>query len=716
MSLPPLMQKGLSALLKVIKFTDPSSINQAVTTLEQHFTLSAYEIALAYQKSYKSGLNAIIAGLGKASIFDAKVIEEFAINIVPDYLQPFALQQGIQAYLPLQQFCSRTIAKCDVLIEHKTLLFQGEENQLTEADLAALITDTDSLSITALVLEQLQSLKATHPDLLDEELLAFFRFNDLLGNAILFFLHEQLRRDSRVEATLAALQRQDLWQDVREIKASLKQLMTRFDLSKQIKARDELTYHNSDSLSLINQATVKLKRLHLNNPQLSQLVIMGGSVLSSAGALPEAENLLREAQAMTLNEADRALAAFNLFQVRLRNQAFEEALMALQEAINIDQQGYALHDVEKYPIERILGAGGMGCVFLCQHKLRKQRVVVKCFWEDCQGTVEDVFKEAFAMSEIAGEYVPMPLDYGYVDPVKQERAFFVTEYIEGTIDGETWLAKRGELRLAEGLQVGLQIAKGLQVAHAAGILHLDLKPANVLLKKMAHISQTSEMAVKIIDFGLAQVAKPLQQALITRQTQNKLSLFGQAVFGTLDYAAPEQQGFEQYGLPSVKSDVFAFGTTLYRLLTNERPRKLNPRRLAEAPALFDLLCDCVEDEPHRRPSIPELINQLEGLDKQISTQNVCVEKPSQVEALESKDELEQLLELARHKYEQNPLSYFSSTRFSDDEELITEVNVVCPYCDYIFPTTEGGVECPKCHWDFEIDDDGDVISSYEDDQ
>ncbi len=193
-------------------------------------------------------------------------------------------------------------------------------------------------------------------------------------------------------------------------------------------------------------------------------------------------------------------------------------------------------------------------------------------------------------------------------------------------------------------------------------------------------------------------------------------MFGQAVFGTLDYAAPSLQGFEQYGLPSVKSDVFAFGTTLYRLLTNERPRKLNPRRLAEAPALFDLLCDCVEDEPHRRPSIPELINQLEGLDKQISTQNVCVEKPSQVEALESKDELEQLLELARHKYEQNPLSYFSSTRFSDDEELITEVNVVCPYCDYIFPTTEGGVECPKCHWDFEIDDDGDVISSYEDDQ
>jgi len=456
------------------------------------------------------------------------------------------------------------------------------------------------------------------------------------------------------------------------------------------------------------RASLKLKRLDLNNPELSQLVIMGGSVLSSAGALPEAEALLREAQAMRLSEADRALAAFNLFQVRLRNQAFDGALMALQEAIKIDQEAYALHDVEKYPIERILGAGGMGCVFLCEHRLRKQRVVVKCFWEDCQGTVEEVFKEAFAMSEIAGEYVPMPLDYGYVVPVKQERAFFVTEYLEGAIDGETWLAKRGELSLAEGLQVGLQIAKGLEVAHVAGIVHFDLKPANVLLKKRVDVSQVSEMVVKIIDFGLAHVEKPLQQqALITRQTLNKISLFGQAVFGTLDYASPEQQGFEQYGPPSVKSDVFAFGATLYRLLTNERPRKLNPRRLAEAPALFDLLCDCVEEQPHRRPSIPELIRQLEGLEKKI--------KPSQLDAVESEaeDELEQLLELARCQYEQNPLSDFSSTRFSDDEELITEINVVCPYCDYIFTATEGGVECPKCHWDFDIDDDGDVISSYE---
>jgi len=672
MSLPPLMQKGLSALLKVIKMTDPAIISKTITTLEEHFTLSSYEIAGAYQKSYESALKAIIVGLDKPSFFDSKVTEEFAQQIVSNYLQPFA-------GAALSQFCAETIAKCQALMKYK--LFQGDQSKLTEAELVSLITDTDSLSITELVIEQLRKHQGTRPYLNDDRLLAFFRYDDLLGTAILFFLHEQLRKEPRVESTLAALQRQGLWHDFHEIKETLKQLMTRLDLSSQIKARDELTYHNNDSLKIISEAATKLKQLPKNHPQYSQLVIMGGSVLSSTGALPEAENLLVQVKKMAPNDSDRALAAFNLFQVRVRSGDFKQALTALQEAISIEPQRFSLHDVEKYPIKQILGAGGMGCVFLCQHKLQKKSVVVKCFWEHGKGSAEEVFKEAFAMSQIAGEYIPTPLDYGYADPIKQERAFFVTEYVDGAVDGETWLKQYGKLNVEKGLQVGLQLAKGLQVAHAAGIFHLDLKPANILLKQT-----DTGIVVKIIDFGLSQVSPPLQQAL--RHTQTKFSQ--PAVFGTLDYAAPEQQG---YGKPSAKSDVFAFGTTLYRLLTHESPRKLNPRRLADAPELFDLLCDCVEEEPTQRLSVEKIIKTLEKiqLDKK----------------LEQNNELEMLLELARTKYGQ--------TSLKESYQEKNDLPIVCPYCDYIFTVNEEGeIECPKCHWGFEIDDDGDVIS-YDDD-
>ncbi|MDM8562745.1 leucine-rich repeat domain-containing protein, partial [Candidatus Marithioploca araucensis] len=194
-----------------------------------------------------------------------------------------------------------------------------------------------------------------------------------------------------------------------------------------------------------------------------------------------------------------------------------------------------------------------------------------------------------------------------------------SEYIEGAIDGEAWLDKYGKLDVQTGIAVGLQIAKGLQLAHDKGIFHLDLKPANILLSspKKSDVFQTSdfsEVSVKIIDFGLAKVAPSLGQEMATQRSRSGLSLLAQsAVFGTMDYAPPEQQGMTLYGEPSAKSDVYAFGKTLYRLLTGENPQTLHPRRLADAPELFELLCDCVEIEPGKRVDVGNLVGRLKDL-------------------------------------------------------------------------------------------------------
>jgi len=606
------MQKGLSTFLNVIKLTDSMIINQVVTTLEKHFILSLHEIAQAYQKSFESALNTIITGLDKQSRSN-ELSNEFARQIFPDYLEPFASQNLAPGNLAFQQFCTEAIAKCKALIKHKTSLFQSEQTILAHADFVSIITDTASLSITDLILEHLSHHPTTKNLLDDDRLLTFLSYNDLLGQAILLFFENELRQNEQVINTLEALQEQGLWQDLREIKDSLQRLMNRLDLSEQIKPHDEYTHHNNESQLFIRETVDKLNLIPTNHPQYSQLLIMGASSLSSTGALQEAEELLEYALEEAQNDAVESLAAFDLFQVKIRRGNFESALVDLQHAINIDPYRYALHDVDKYPMTNILGAGGMGCVFLCQHKLQKKEVVIKCFWEHRKGPAEEVFKEAFAMADIAGQYVPAPLDYGYVDQVNQERAFFMTEYINGAIDGETWLDQYGKLNLKDGLNVGLQIAEGLQAAHIVGVFHLDLKPANILLKQTE-----AGLEVRIIDFGLAQVATPLQQQLFTRHRQTQLSVLGQMVFGTLDYAAPEQQGFEQYGEPSSKSDVFAFGATMYRLLTNENPRKFNPKRLAEVPELFELLCDCVEEEPEQRPSLADISTEIKYLEQYVS--------------------------------------------------------------------------------------------------
>jgi len=94
------------------------------------------------------------------------------------------------------------------------------------------------------------------------------------------------------------------------------------------------------------------------------------------------------------------------------------------------------------------------------------------------------------------------------------------------------------------------------------------------------------------------------------QVRSGKSMLMQTVFGTLGYSPPEQQGETQYGKPGAKSDIFAFGATMYRLLTGENPRVLRERVLPDVPELRTLLFDCLETNPDKRPEINELVERL----------------------------------------------------------------------------------------------------------
>jgi formylglycine-generating enzyme required for sulfatase activity/tetratricopeptide (TPR) repeat protein len=689
MSLNPFIKICISTLLggPIVEFM----AEKVVSAFQEHFNFSPFEIANAFQESYGYALDAIAAGLAKPnkqSLLHAKVKREFAAQIDHNYLQPFAVQDGVQALPALRHQLIEQIKQ----LTQQPPIFSGENRRLTESELATVINDKGLVTITDLILEQLPTIGKT--------LKAFLRYDDLLGKATLFFLHESFRKNPRAEKTVAALQREGILVDVRDIKTTQEQILTclqheldqqkadlmqavqeghfsqveqlspkltrlqqsmdevpqrieasvaawqsshqelidffctwaklldakvdkidenletllqefrqfmqRFELSKQIKPRDEFAYHSSASLELIQKALAQLKRLPKQGAEYNQLILMAGSVVFSTGNLAEAEKLFIQARDAAQNTSEKALASFNLFQVRLRNKEYAKALADLQSAIECDPH-YALHDIGRYPIVRLLGAGGMGCVFLCDEQWGEKQVVVKCFWEGRKGSRQQVFGEAMIMREIAGAYVPKPLDCGYVDAIRQEKPFFVTEYVDGALDGETWLAEHGKLDVQTGIAVGLEVAKGLQVAHEKGIFHLDLKPANLLFKQTE-----SGLMVKIIDFGLAQVGTSLRQEAVSRGSSSGTTLFGQAIIaGTLDYAPPEQLGS---GKPNAYSDLYAFGATLYRLMTGESPRNLNPRRLADAPsALFDLLCECKEEEPARRPSIVAVIARLSEL-------------------------------------------------------------------------------------------------------
>ncbi len=708
MSNTTIFRKGVCFLLNSVVVNLLSTEKEKVfELLKKNFTFTVSEIADAFQDSYSYALAAIATGLMPAEqqsdfwkkLFQSKPENNFLQCIEQDYLQDFVQIEGITSE-NLSTFREIAVEQCKALA--KITLFQADNVPFSEAELAQFLTDTENFAISDLVLEQV-------PIALDKRLSAFLKYNELLGNAILFFLHKKL--GTRVTKTLEVLQREGFLLDIHKIKnivqateadlnqalsakkfaevadlgekldslqqiesviqthyshflefsrrfaswaallnihiepvlsaieqiqgnlknfhsknkqtksvaeailTILKHLLKQSDLSLKIKRQDEFIQHNRSNLKLIKEVLELWKQMPSSSPQFSRLAIGLASVVSSAGYLEKAEFLLIQAYQNARNDVERGLIAFNRFQVHIRQQAYDKALSHLMEAILLNPQRYALHDVHKYPIERLLGADGMGCIFLCEQRLKKnQKVVVKCFWKTHKGLLDKVFQTPWLIAEIAGEYVPQPLDYGFYDLARQKRAFFVTEYIEGAVDGETWLKQSGKLEMKTGIAVGLQIAKALQIAHQHGILHLNLKPANIWLLK-----QGNKLSVKIIDFGLAKVAPSLGQAISTQPNHFDLSLFAQSMlFDRLDYAPPEQQGLTCYGQPSAKTDVFSFGKTLYRLLTGERT--LHPKHLA--PELFALLCDCVDSLPEKRLDVTTLNSRLTDLSTQLSGVNI----------------------------------------------------------------------------------------------
>ncbi|OAD23104.1 hypothetical protein THIOM_001069, partial [Candidatus Thiomargarita nelsonii] len=361
MSLNPFIKTGISTLLggPIVEFM----AEKAISAFQAHFDFSAFEIANAFQESYGYALDAIAAGLAKPnkqSLRHAKVKREFVVQIDQNYLQPFAVQDGVQSEA-LPALRHQLIEQIKELTQQPPI-FSGENRRLTESELATVINDKGSVTITDLILEQLPAIGKT--------LKAFLCYDDLLGKATLYFLHESFRKNPRAEKTVAALQREGILVDVRDIKTTQEQILTRlqqkldqqkadlmqavqeghfseveqlspeltrlqqsidqvpqrleasvaawqsshqelieffgtwaklldakvdkidenvevllqefrqfmqrFELSKQIKPRDEFTYHSSASLELVQKALAQLKRLPKEDAHYNQLVLMAG--------------------------------------------------------------------------------------------------------------------------------------------------------------------------------------------------------------------------------------------------------------------------------------------------------------------------------------------------------------------------------------------------------------------------------------------------------
>ncbi len=266
--------------------------------------------------------------------------------------------------------------------------------------------------------------------------------------------------------------------------------------------------------------------------------------------------------------------------------------------------------LEHYEIVRRLGVGGSGVVYLAEDTLLQRPVVLKILRAG-QLTVEQmrttVLREARLASAIEHPNVCSIFEVGE----SGDEAYIAMQYVPGQSLDQ--LIERGPANLQLVLSVGIQMADGLQAAHALGIFHRDLKPQNVMLSEGG--------LVKLLDFGLARRLRPEDATFDPAQPTTAKPGQGASPHtvrgGTIRYMAPEQF---VTGQSSVQSDVWALGVLLYELASGHHPfarpdvedfqairsiQFFEPPDLSElvpdvSPELKSVIARCLEKNPSAR--------------------------------------------------------------------------------------------------------------------
>jgi hypothetical protein len=253
-----------------------------------------------------------------------------------------------------------------------------------------------------------------------------------------------------------------------------------------------------------------------------------------------------------------------------------------------------------YEIVDLIGAGGMGEVYRARDTRLGRDVAIKVLPEHMAHDADALGRfgrEARAVAALSHPHIAALFDIGETDGTH----YLVMELLEG--ETLTSRLRRGVLPEKDALRIGTEIAEALGTAHAHGIVHRDVKPANVMLTRSG---------VKLLDFGLARLQR---RPDTSGETASMTGLGDGVLAGTLPYMAPEQVRGQA---ADARSDIFALGAVLYEMLSGRRafggetaadtmtailtrdPPELSRPGLAVPASLEQIVRRCLEKDPEER--------------------------------------------------------------------------------------------------------------------
>jgi eukaryotic-like serine/threonine-protein kinase len=247
--------------------------------------------------------------------------------------------------------------------------------------------------------------------------------------------------------------------------------------------------------------------------------------------------------------------------------------------------------ISHYQILSLIGAGGMGEVYIAQDTRLGRKVALKLlpaeFTEDPE-RARRFEREARAASALNHPNIITIYDIEQVDGLH----FIVTEYVEGQTLRNLMPATR--VSMAEALEIAVQVAGALAAAHRAGIVHRDIKPENIMLRE--------DGVVKVVDFGLAKLAEQQTPALDS-EAPTIFTTDPGTIMGSVSYMSPEQTR----GKPvDTRSDIFSLGVVIYEMVAGSSPFE------GETPS--DVIASILRTEPlplaHYSPDIPAELERI----------------------------------------------------------------------------------------------------------
>ncbi len=247
------------------------------------------------------------------------------------------------------------------------------------------------------------------------------------------------------------------------------------------------------------------------------------------------------------------------------------------------QPGPVGQRLDRYQVERLLGVGGFGAVYRARHVHTDVVVALKVLKRALgadQQMLERFLREARAAASVGSEHIVGVLDAGLA---ADGQAFLALEYLDG-MDLKELASREGPLSPVRVGLIALQVLAGLDAAHARGVVHRDMKPANVFVVRRADAAGVERDFVKLLDFGISKMHGDAGTAGLT--------MTGVAM-GTPAYMAPEQ--FFDARSVDQRADLYSVAAMLYELLSGRLPFEAESYahlivkvRTEQAPPLIDV--------------------------------------------------------------------------------------------------------------------------------